>query len=43
MPQVDPTDKSIPPVKITAVIPIATIPTKEKFRVIFVRFWISRN
>ena len=38
MPQVDPTDKSIPPVKITAVIPIATMPTKEKFRVMLTMF-----
>src|SRR5271165_3105277 len=42
IPQTDPTDKSMPPVRMTRVIPIATIPTKEKFRVMFVMFWISK-
>jgi hypothetical protein len=43
IPQTEPTDKSMPPVRMTKVIPMATIPTKEKFRVMFVMFWISRN
>ena len=36
-PIIDPTDKSIPAVIITNVIPIAIIPMKEKFRVILKR------
>jgi hypothetical protein len=36
-------DKSMPPVRMTRVMPIATIPTKEKLRVMFVIFCRSRN
>ena len=38
MPQTEPTERSIPPVKMTRVMPIATIPTKEKFRVMLTTF-----
>ena len=43
MPQTEPTERSIPPVKITKVMPIATIPTKEKFRVMLTTFSHCRN
>ena len=33
----------MPPVKMTRVIPMATIPTKEKLRVMLMMFWRSRN
>ena len=38
--QTEPTERSMPPVKITKVIPMATIPTKEKFRVTLITFSI---
>ena len=41
--QTEPTERSMPPVKITKVIPMATIPTKEKLRVTLIRFSTCRN
>jgi hypothetical protein len=41
--RVEPTDRSIPPVIITAVIPMATMATKAKFRVTLKRFWGVAN
>jgi len=41
--RIEPTDRSMPPVMITAVIPIATIATNAKLRVTLKRFWGVAN
>ena len=42
-PITDPTDRSMPPVMMTAVMPSAAMATKAKLRVTLKRFWPVRN
>src|SRR5277367_5930637 len=42
-PMIEPTERSIPPVAITAVMPSAMMPMKEKLRVMLKKFWDEAN
>ena len=42
-PMIEPTERSMPPVMITQVMPSAMIPNGAKLRVMLARFWVVTN